>query len=474
MRLTDVIRMAKDYLLLGITVVLFLALLFFAGYFLIYKKAMKGKKKITFRELAVIAILFCYVIVVLGATLGNRGDYYQGSVSLHPFSAYREAWNSFSITAWRNIILNILMFVPFGFLLPVLSKRFRKAWKTYLVGFMLTVGIECIQYFTGRGIFEIDDIIGNTIGTMIGYGLITFFIYVIGKLRNNTSIIGGRKAVLYQIPLLLTIVLFSSIFLTYSKQELGNISVAHSYQYNMSGIHVESDVSLSDLEGKAYVYKTKVGTKDETLSLANHLLKNLSAEVDERQSDYYDDTAVYKSTTGNYSVWIDYAGLTVWFNDHNQREGEMQKGYTLGEVIPILENYNIVLPREIDFEDQGNGKYILTADMEEFDGGFIDGALRCSITRDGTLSSFHNNLIQYEKYKEYEIISEQQAFENLRVGKFNHWHLHEKFEKPKSIDVKKVKLGHQLDTKGYYQPIYVFEILLNGEKTEIPMEALQQ
>lgn len=474
MRLTDAIRIAKDYLLLGIIVALFLALLFFVGYFLIYKKALKGKKKITFRKLTIVAVLFCYLIVVLGATLGNRGDYYQGSVNLHPFSAYREAWNSFSITAWRNIILNILMFVPFGFLLPVLSERFRKAWKTYLVGFMLTVVIECIQYSTGRGIFEIDDIIGNTIGTMIGYGLVMLLFFISGKLKNNTPTISGRRAIAYQVPLMLTLVLFSSIFLTYSKQELGNLSVAHSYRYNMSGIDIKSDISLSDLEGKAYVYKTTVGTKDETLHLANHLLKNFSTEVDEKQIDYYNDTAVYKSETGNHSVWIDYRGLTVWFINHNQREYELQEGYTLDEVKLILENYNIALPQGVGFEDTGDGNYILTADMEEFDGGFIDGTFRCTITKDGKLSSFRNNLIQYEKFKEYEIISEQQAFETLREGKINHWQLHEQYEKPKSINVEKVKLGYHLDTKGYYQPIYIFAVFLNGEKTEISIVALQQ
>ncbi len=469
MRFTDVIRIAEDYLMLGIVIALSAFIIFLLGYLLIYKEAMKGRRKIVPQKLIIAALLFCYLIVVLGATLGRRGDY-TGSINLHPFSAYREAWNSFSITAWRNIVLNIMMFVPFGFLLPLLSERFRRVWKTYLLGFILTVGIECIQYYTGRGIFEIDDIIGNTIGMMIGYGLIMLLLYVIQKFRNKPSIIKGMKAAIFQIPLMLTIVLFVSIFLVYNKQELGNVSVANSYKYNMSGIHVESDISLSNLEGKAYVYKTKVGARAETLRLANHLLKEFSTEVDENQSDYYNDTAVYKSTTGNHSVWIDYTGLTVRFTDYNQRQNELQEGYSLDEIIPILRNYNIVLPHEISFEDRGEGNYILTADMEEFNGGFIDGTLRCTITRDGKLSSFHNMLIQYEKYKEYDIISEQQAFDKLRGGRVNHWDL---YRKPSSIIVKKVKKAYHLDTKGYYQPIYVFDVLLNGEVTGIPIVALE-
>lgn len=470
MRLTDIIRIAKDYLALGIVAVLFLAIAFITGYFLIYRKGMKGKKKINAWKLAVASILFCYFVIVLGATLGSRSGLYQGSVILYPFNSYREAWNSFSIAAWRNIILNIMMFVPFGFLLPVFSEKFRNAWKTYLVGFALTLCIECTQMFTGRGIFEADDIIGNTTGIMIGYGLIGLTQYLIERFRNRPPIITGKKAVAYQIPLLITIMLFSGIFLTYSSQELGNLSIAHSFKYNMTGIFVEPDVSLSGAGGRAYVYKAEIGSKEETLQLANSLLKNLSTQVDEEQNDYYNDTAVYKSLTGNHSVWIDYAGLTVWFNDYSQREKGKRERYTLDEVTFILRNYNITLPKDIGFEDKGNGDYTLTANMSEYDNGYINGTLTCTITKNAMVSSFRNNLIQYEKFKEYEIISEQQAFENLKEGKVNHRYL---YGEPKSIEVKKVKLDYHMDSKGYYQPIYLFEALVNDERTEIPIAVVK-
>lgn len=57
--------------------------------------------------------------------------------------------------------------------------------------------------------------------------------------------------------------------------------------------------------------------------------------------------------------------------------------------------------------------------MQEFNDGFIDGTFSCTITKDGMLSSFNNMLIHYKKYKEYEVISEQKAFENLKEGKIN-------------------------------------------------------
>lgn len=157
MSLIDIIFMAKDYLQIGIVVALLLLLTIFLEYYLIYKKLMKGKKEISFRKLAVVVILLCYLVVVIGATLARRTGSYQVNIHLHPFSAYREAWNRFSATLWRNIILNILMFVPIGFILPIFSKKLKKAWRTSLAGFILTLGIEVIQYVTGLGIVEIDD-----------------------------------------------------------------------------------------------------------------------------------------------------------------------------------------------------------------------------------------------------------------------------------------------------------------------------
>lgn len=73
-----------------------------------------------------------------------------------------------------NIFGNILMFGPLGLLLPLLWKCFRKFSKTVLFGFLVSFAIECSQLFLARGT-DIDDLILNTIGTMLGY--LTFVIF---------------------------------------------------------------------------------------------------------------------------------------------------------------------------------------------------------------------------------------------------------------------------------------------------------
>ena len=70
---------------------------------------------------------------------------------------------------FMQIFLNILLFVPFGFLLPIISERFRSFWLTTVTGFVFSAGIETMQYITGRGLTEVDDVINNTAGALIGY-----------------------------------------------------------------------------------------------------------------------------------------------------------------------------------------------------------------------------------------------------------------------------------------------------------------
>ncbi len=67
-----------------------------------------------------------------------------------------------------NACLNVLLFVPFGFFLPILWSRFRSMKDTALMGLLTSGVIEISQIFTFRTT-DINDLITNTVGTMIGY-----------------------------------------------------------------------------------------------------------------------------------------------------------------------------------------------------------------------------------------------------------------------------------------------------------------
>lgn len=70
----------------------------------------------------------------------------------------------------KNTVLNILLFMPLGFLLPVIWSEYRNAKKTVLTGLAMSVIIEILQIFTFR-FTDIDDLITNTLGTVLGFGI---------------------------------------------------------------------------------------------------------------------------------------------------------------------------------------------------------------------------------------------------------------------------------------------------------------
>lgn len=68
----------------------------------------------------------------------------------------------------KNTVLNIILFIPMGFLLPVIWKEYRSIKKTILMGLAVSIMIELLQIFTFR-LTDIDDLITNTSGTFLGY-----------------------------------------------------------------------------------------------------------------------------------------------------------------------------------------------------------------------------------------------------------------------------------------------------------------
>ena len=66
---------------------------------------------------------------------------------------------------WSDIWLNIVLFVPLGFLIG--------GWNGVVVGFVFSCGIESAQYIFRLGYCEVDDVLNNTIGAGIGSGMNT-------------------------------------------------------------------------------------------------------------------------------------------------------------------------------------------------------------------------------------------------------------------------------------------------------------
>lgn len=91
-------------------------------------------------------------------------------LNLRPFVWVTEGYSMGVRRMLEQLITNIVMFVPYGFLLPTAIRRFRSPWAALAIVLGTTVLIETIQYFIGRSA-DIDDVIMNFLGGCLGYAL---------------------------------------------------------------------------------------------------------------------------------------------------------------------------------------------------------------------------------------------------------------------------------------------------------------
>lgn len=77
-----------------------------------------------------------------------------------------------------NIGGNILAFMPLGFLYPIIYKKVNHYKKILIVSFILTIFIEIVQYIAGVGTCDVDDVLLNVLGGLIGYILYKGSIYL--------------------------------------------------------------------------------------------------------------------------------------------------------------------------------------------------------------------------------------------------------------------------------------------------------
>lgn len=138
------------------------------------------KQKAPFSVMAITGF-FMYIVVLLFITFLSRED---GSRSK---SIDLELLSTWGINTRNNayVIENILLFIPYGFFCAWVFTAARKLWFCTLIGAVTSLGIECLQLITGRGFFQIDDVLTNTLGAIIGYLLFCCVAKTIQRMREH-------------------------------------------------------------------------------------------------------------------------------------------------------------------------------------------------------------------------------------------------------------------------------------------------
>lgn len=469
MRLMDLIRLGTEYLIAGCAAAVFITIALIVGYKFIYQKLLHGTKKISKWQALWLIAFVVYGMVLLGATFLSRGGFYTGSEIVPFFASYKEAWYQGRMGNVRNLIVNILLFVPFGFMLPLGIKRFRVFWKTGLVGLITTVLIEGLQLVTKRGIFECDDILNNLLGTMIGYGFFALVSWLFLEKKKKKTV---AKMLACQLPLILCSLAIATACFLYEKQELGNLSVHYITKIPGSKFEIHSDLKLDTKEEKAFVYQVKKYSLQETRELAENILGKTGTTIHDNETDLYDDTVFYRGTGKHVSV--DFKGGFYDYTDfdalYSETKLERIQDASEEEVREALGKLGVELPMETTFENKGDGQYTFAAKSIEARGLIYDGQLTCTYMEGGCISVIRNRIYACTPYKEYPLISQEQAFQEILAGKFRFYfgsggkHI---------INMQDVSLGYQLDSKSFYQPVYFFDVTIEGKEYQIQIPAVK-
>lgn len=166
----DLLHLDLRYIISGVVLIGIL------GYWMFKNHKTLPKFRIIFTSI----VMYYYLCVLLGNIVGlpsikefirisSFGEsFFNPNINLIPIPL-----NGLGI----DFFLNIFCFIPLGFLCPMLSKTYEEqAKKTLLLGFVLSLIIEISQLFTLYRATDINDLIANVLGTVIGYYFYKFFV----------------------------------------------------------------------------------------------------------------------------------------------------------------------------------------------------------------------------------------------------------------------------------------------------------
>ena len=145
---------------------------------------MKSRDKLLW-AVFVLYILILLRITVFRSDFGTHPLFRDGQILWVPFvSLIRILKNSLSYFIYL-FVGNLIWFVPFSFLFPVLVKRGKQV---ILYGLLLSLLIEICQFIFGTGVTEVEDLILNTAGTAIGYVVYILFQMICQQIQKRKEI----------------------------------------------------------------------------------------------------------------------------------------------------------------------------------------------------------------------------------------------------------------------------------------------
>lgn len=152
-------------------------------------------RRTNFIHMIWVFIFLYYVYLVLETT--GIGTIWE--IGLYPGMKLQEEINliPFRDGISLSMILNVVMFMPLGFLLPLLWKEYQSLVRTAIIGFCFSCGIEFCQLFNRR-VSDVDDLLMNTLGAILGWLIWIVFSRITHlKYGRRNQGFGGKEGAVY-------------------------------------------------------------------------------------------------------------------------------------------------------------------------------------------------------------------------------------------------------------------------------------
>lgn len=154
-------------------------------------KKSKDKLRLFCLVLFIIYIIVIVYFLIFSDGFGRGHGYDTRRYNLEPFLEikrfikYRELLTTESVML--NLVGNVVAFIPFGMLIRWVRNKKTNAFVALFYSFTFTLAIELVQFITKLGVFDVDDIIMNTLGGLLGYIIYWILACIDRRRRKNVE-----------------------------------------------------------------------------------------------------------------------------------------------------------------------------------------------------------------------------------------------------------------------------------------------
>lgn len=293
--------------------------------------------------------------------------------NLELFFGYKTLTRNFTAHGFINELMNILIFLPFGFFFALPFGERKARWLVIPLGALTSLTVETLQYLTHLGIFDVDDLFNNTLGTVCGFAAARCVLNL--RFRN-----WARGA----IALVLTLVCLAPPFVAWA--------IYDASPYGQSGIDtfdgtpVTGTVSFSD-EAESFisglksedlpVYSTPGGTLDEARQCAIGFFSRFGTGID--SEDLYDESAWFRDSSGQRTLIYHYVGPVIEYTDYISEE-KLTPGMPENDVRAVALTLGVDIPDGAKFSESDNSYVFTLEDDGQYAGSVtVDYERRISI-----------------------------------------------------------------------------------------------